>query len=91
MTLASSGGDNDVAVNLDIAICGTDQAGAQNCLWISEGGNETNEGFDVRIPVGYQELAVLLVKPGTWAACEDGDGRTTQNEEHRWNFMYWTR
>lgn len=91
ITLLSSGGDNDVAVNLDVAVCGRAGANPPECLWVSEAGNETNEGFDVNIPAAFTEVALLLIKPANWAPCSDLDGQTSVAEEYRWNFMYWVR
>ena len=80
----------DPAVNLDFALCGKRASnGANRCLFISEQGNSTSEGFDVTIDEAFTTLQAILIKPGTWTPCSDGTAHPASNEPWAFAAVWW--
>ena len=88
MGITSSSYDVGVAVNLDLAICGTTTLGAKECIWISEGGDETNEGFDITLEEDYTEVKTFMIMPANWQPCDDGEGNVQQDEPVSWATLW---
>jgi hypothetical protein len=67
------------AIDYDLAICSDDQSW---CV-TSESFDDTNEGFDVKVPRSFKELTVLLFKPAAAEGCR------TEPEPGYWAGYLW--
>lgn len=59
------------SVNFDLGLCGQQVIGGPtSCVWLSESLDDTNEGFDVVVPVPYASLDLWLIGPRVWTPCD---------------------
>jgi len=69
--------DLDPAVNFDLALCGIPHGSTTiTCVFVAQALEETNEGFDVKLPTAYDSLKLYLIEPSSgWTPCQvDGSG-----------------
>lgn len=76
-----------LAANFDWVLVGK-RVGATQSEWlaVSEGLDETNEGFDIRLPAAFDWVEFRVVAPGglTWPCDQTGSPSAASNEPYHW-------